>query len=207
MTAVGYASTTGDTRKVAKAGDTMTGELMLPDSSPDTALTAASKGYVDTVAAAKAALAGAHFTGDVTVDGYTTLEGGQFNSGFAAFGSMTLIGTGKRVRFRPDGGDIDVEGGGRDAYFSVWTGADFTGTQHTYLRLESGAAIAHAVGTWVFSDSPFGGGHTLSGSTLGFFGAAPASKPTVSGSKGGNAALGSLITALAALGLITDGTS
>ncbi|MGW5429956.1 hypothetical protein ACWET9_22500 [Streptomyces sp. NPDC004059] len=50
MTATGYVSTTGDTRKVNKAGDTMTGELVLPDSSPDTDLSAASKGYVDSKA-------------------------------------------------------------------------------------------------------------------------------------------------------------
>lgn len=43
--------------------------------------------------------------------------------------------------------------------------------------------------------------------TLGFYGAAGTAKPTISGAKGGNAALGSLITALAALGLITDTTS
>ncbi|MEV7389623.1 hypothetical protein [Streptomyces sp. NPDC091215] len=48
MTATGYVSTTGDTRKVNKAGDTMTGDLVLNDSSPDTTLSAASKGYVDT---------------------------------------------------------------------------------------------------------------------------------------------------------------
>lgn len=46
MTATGYVSTTGDTRKVNKAGDTMTGELVLPDSSPDTDLSATSKAYV-----------------------------------------------------------------------------------------------------------------------------------------------------------------
>ncbi|GGQ48878.1 hypothetical protein [Streptomyces asoensis] len=45
------------------------------------------------------------------------------------------------------------------------------------------------------------------GTTLGFFGAAAVAKPTVTGSRGGNAALGSLISALASLGLITDGTS
>ncbi|MFD5795614.1 hypothetical protein ACFWIO_19150 [Streptomyces diastatochromogenes] len=111
--------------------------------------------------AALAPLAGAHFTGDVTVDGYTTLQGGQFNSDFAAFGSMTLIGAGKRVRFRPTGGDIDVEGGGKDVYVSVWSGEDFTGAQHTYLRLEYNAGIAHAVGTWVFGDSPFSTVHTI----------------------------------------------
>jgi len=43
---------------------------------------------------------------------------------------------------------------------------------------------------------------------LGVFGAAPPSaRPTVAGSRAGNAALASLLTALAATGLITDGTS
>lgn len=47
MTATGYVSPTGDARKVSKAGDTMTGELVLPDSSPDGPLAATSRGYVD----------------------------------------------------------------------------------------------------------------------------------------------------------------
>lgn len=42
---------------------------------------------------------------------------------------------------------------------------------------------------------------------IGFFGATPAARPTVSGSRGGNQALAGLLTALAGLGLITDGTS
>jgi hypothetical protein len=46
-----------------------------------------------------------------------------------------------------------------------------------------------------------------SSATIGFFGAAGVSKPTVTGSRGGNAALASLLTALANLGLITDSTS
>lgn len=41
----------------------------------------------------------------------------------------------------------------------------------------------------------------------GFFGATPVAKQTVSGSRGGNAALASLLTGLANLGLITDSTS
>lgn len=45
------------------------------------------------------------------------------------------------------------------------------------------------------------------GSTLGFYGATATTKPTVSGSRGGNAALASLLTALATLGLITDTTT
>jgi hypothetical protein len=42
---------------------------------------------------------------------------------------------------------------------------------------------------------------------IGFNGAAPLAKPSVSGSKGGNVALENLITALSAYGLITDATS
>ena len=44
-------------------------------------------------------------------------------------------------------------------------------------------------------------------SYLGFFGQAPAAKPTVTGSRGGNAALQSLLTELATLGLITDSST
>lgn len=42
---------------------------------------------------------------------------------------------------------------------------------------------------------------------LGFFGSAPIAKPTVTGSRGANAALASLLTQLASYGLITDSTS
>jgi hypothetical protein len=43
--------------------------------------------------------------------------------------------------------------------------------------------------------------------TVGFFGGTPVVKPTVSGAKGSNAALGSLLTQLASLGLITDSST
>ena len=42
---------------------------------------------------------------------------------------------------------------------------------------------------------------------LGFFGAAPAARPNVTGSRASGAALASLLTQLAALGLITDNTT
>ncbi|MBZ0296085.1 MAG: hypothetical protein K8L99_26230 [Anaerolineae bacterium] len=45
------------------------------------------------------------------------------------------------------------------------------------------------------------------GSNIGFFGTAPTTKKTVTGSRGGNAALASLLTQLAAYGLITDSSS
>jgi hypothetical protein len=42
---------------------------------------------------------------------------------------------------------------------------------------------------------------------IGFFGATPIAQPTVTGSRGGNAALASLLTALADLGLIVDSST
>lgn len=47
----------------------------------------------------------------------------------------------------------------------------------------------------------------VNGTGIGFFGATPAAKPTVSGSRGGNAALADLLTELATLGLITDSST
>ena len=45
------------------------------------------------------------------------------------------------------------------------------------------------------------------GSTLGFYNTTPTTKPTITGSRGGNAALADLLTKLAGLGLLTDSTS
>lgn len=45
------------------------------------------------------------------------------------------------------------------------------------------------------------------GSKLGFYNTAPATKQTITGSRGGNAALASLLTALATTGLITDSST
>ena len=45
------------------------------------------------------------------------------------------------------------------------------------------------------------------GGNVGFYGTAAQAKPTVTGSRGGNAALASLLTALAGLGLITDSST
>jgi hypothetical protein len=227
MTATGYVSTTGDSRKVSKAGDTMTGELVLPDSSPDAALNAASKGYVDTVAATKATGAASSTdnalvrfdgtTGKVlqncTVivgdDGSVTITGNLTDAGDLLVRNSNTTPT-KGYRFRTSGGALDTESGGEDWYWSTYPNADFTGTQNTYMRWDKSAAIIHMLAEIQCKATAFGARvHTLNGAnnTLGFHGADPIAKQTVSGAKGGNAALASLITALANLGLITDGTS
>lgn len=52
-----------------------------------------------------------------------------------------------------------------------------------------------------------GAAGTKLGGTVGFNNATPIAKPTITGSRAGNAALASLLTQLAAYGLITDGTT
>ena len=47
----------------------------------------------------------------------------------------------------------------------------------------------------------------MTGTLIGFFNHSVAAKPTVTGSRGGNAALASLLTGLAGLGLITDSST
>ncbi|MFM9629368.1 hypothetical protein ACKI10_17295 [Streptomyces galilaeus] len=227
MTAVGYASTTGDARKVAKSGDTMTGELVLPDSSPDTALAAASKGYVDEEVADKATGPGTstdnavpRFDGTtglvlqnstVTIgdDGTVTITGNLTDAGDLLVRNSHTAPT-KSYRFRTSGGALDTEFGGNDWYWSNFPNADFSGTQRTYMRWENGAATIHMVAELQCKADVFGARvHSLdgAGNKLGFHGAEPVAKQTVTGAKGGNAALASLITALATLGLITDGSS
>ena len=53
----------------------------------------------------------------------------------------------------------------------------------------------------------FSSGFQHVAANLGFYGTAPAAKQTVTGSRGGNAALASLLTALANIGLITDSST
>lgn len=144
--------------------------------------------------AAFAPLAGATFTGAVTVDD-------------AAF---SVLGIGKGYRFRPLGSRLDCEATGSDWMFSVFSGPAFDGTQRTYLRLEAGVQLAHAIGRWEFSATPDSGAvHTLDGEagTAGFFGAAPVTQPTVTGSWADGTAGASLAAALDTLGLINDTTT
>ncbi|MFF7130425.1 hypothetical protein ACFZA6_43660, partial [Streptomyces sp. NPDC008240] len=119
---------------------------------------------LDTALAARLPLTGGTVTGDLTVQGYTTLGGGQFNSDFAAFGDMRLIGTNKAYRFRRSGSNLDLEGAGTDLIASVWSAGDFTGTQHSYLRLSSDAQNVQVAGKVEFVDALYGTvKHTIDG--------------------------------------------
>jgi hypothetical protein len=223
MTATGYVSTTGDTRKVDVAGDTMTGELVLPDSSPDTALAAASKGYADTKATGAASStdnAVARFDGTTGLviqnstviigdDGSVTITGNLTDAGNLVVRDSNTAAT-KAYRFRTSGGSLDTESGGADWFWSTFPNADFTGTQNNYLRMEAGAAVLHVVAETRFDATAFGGRvHTLNGvaNTVGFHGATAVAQATITGSRTDGTALASLLTALATRGDFVDGSS
>ena len=71
----------------------------------------------------------------------------------------------------------------------------------TTIGLTAGGLVTASNGITI------GGALDHDGSTVGFYGTAPVAKPTVTGSRGANAALASLLTALASLGLLTDASS
>ena len=105
-----------------------------------------------------------------------------------------------------------------NATAEVWTdGVNIYGTQTEFpitagfrigdLTRNQVVVVTGAAPTNVSSISCLGTGGLQFTSNVSFNSAAPIAKPTVSGAKGSNAALASLITALASYGLITDTTT
>ena len=91
-----------------------------------------------------------------------------------------------------------------------------SGNTHKGIEIQTGAATGFTDNYGLYIYAPTGATNNIglynAGSTqlvgnLGFFGSAAVAKPTVSGAKGGNVALGSLMAALSSLGLITDSTT
>lgn len=124
-------------------------------------------------------------------------------------GTDLLVGQAdaKAYRMSQSGEVLDFEGAGADLILSVYELANFASTQHAYLRLESATRLAHALGKWIFSDTPLGAAvHTLDGEAnqLGFHGATPVGQQTVTGSRSTGDALQNLLQALDAVGLISD---
>ncbi|MFC5356490.1 glycosyl hydrolase family 28-related protein [Azospirillum himalayense] len=102
---------------------------------------------------------------------------------------------------------------GSDVLVQVYRGSGVANDGSVALRAENGGGRVQALAAGADGFLQLfgqGAGQVTVGSTLnkvGFYGAAGALKQAVSGSRGGNAALASLITTLASLGLITDSTS
>ncbi len=140
------------------------------------------------------------FSGDVTANnlnlpilGKLNLEGAAGNSYITADADDDIgVYAGAVRRLRILGANADFTGDLRPA-------ADNTRALGTASRRFASAAIA---GTVVLD-----GDLDHNGSNIGVFGTAPTTKKTVTGSRGGNAALASLLTQLAAYGLITDSST
>ena len=86
-------------------------------------------------------------------------------------------GSTKEYSLRTDGSLLDFEGAGSDIVMSVYSGYGRTGTQYSYIRMESGGQHLHLVGpTWV-DTSPYGSGAITFDATQGIF---PGSTGTLS---------------------------
>jgi hypothetical protein len=97
------------------------------------------------------------------------------------------------------GDNLDtVEGYGGEVYINAGRGNDAAGAIYLSSRQFSGGQINILTAGLT---APSGA------AALGFFGESPVGRPVVTGSRGGNAALASLLTALAALGLVTNSTT
>lgn len=130
-------------------------------------------------------------------------------SGGTITGDLQIQGTDKAYRLRRGGSALDLDATGVDLLISNFSGTDFDGTQRAYLRLSADAQNVQVAGKVEYVDALYGTvAHVLDGDgdTVGFHGATPVTQQTVTGSRGGNAALASLLTALDALGLIVDGS-
>jgi hypothetical protein len=120
-----------------------------------------------------------------TVDGNILFEFGAYGHNGTAFAPACV------VRFQQDGaisgarcpGSVSIIG--LDSSGNAKTGITVRASGTTEIKL----ALAHQ------------------GSTLGFFNTTPTTKPTITGSRGSNAALADLLTKLAGLGLLTDSTT
>jgi hypothetical protein len=94
-----------------------------------------------------------------------------------------------------------------------WTGFSFKYIERRQKGLGQGLAIWTYNGSAMekfldfTADRSLQIGASAANHKLGFFGSTPINKPSVTGSRGGNAALTSLMTQLANLGIVTDSTS
>jgi hypothetical protein len=97
------------------------------------------------------------------------------------------------------------EGASAGHDYSVAIGKDVVTTAAHQARIGDAQTTVVVPGNFrqVGGSSLFG----ASGSKLGFFGSAGINKPTITGSRGGNQTLAALLTLLASMGLISDGST
>lgn len=125
----------------------------------------------------------------------------RFDAGLTALGSSYSLGaSGQTVRIRADATNersiAMSQSSGSNVY--AFTHPVGSGNEMRIRYIDGGIDIVR------FRTN---GAFVHQSTLLGFYGATAVTKPTVTGSRGANAALASLLTALASQGLITDGSS
>jgi hypothetical protein len=100
----------------------------------------------------------------------------------------------------PTGGAVLSGAGAGQAGVNI---GDTSGSPASTAGVSIDAVASVKIGAGLSTQVEIGNVHT----SVGFLGAAPTARPTVTGSRGGNVALASLLTALASLGLITDNST
>lgn len=73
----------------------------------------------------------------------------------------------KSYRYRTSGEALDFEAGGAALFVSVWSGADYTGTQRNYLTLNSTEHVLDAFGKWYWRKPDFGIRHQIDSNAAG----------------------------------------
>lgn len=138
----------------------------------------------------------------------------KHNSGVGGFWLGASNAADPVLIFKDDSGDQTFEVGNSASTYQARVIGDLNVTQN--IEITSGSLLAQTAefldnvtisdGTFIVEDS--GNSRLEIGSTgIGFFGSAQVAKPTVVGSRAGNAALNSLLSELANLGLVTNSTT
>lgn len=118
----------------------------------------------------------------------------------AVVGSGDLVVTGASIEF--DDSEGATFGTGKDATIQ------YDGTDLVINPDAVGSGVVNiAGGAKTTGDFELDGAFNHDGSTLGVYGAAPATKPTVTGDRLGNAALADFLTEMATLGFLTDSST
>jgi len=141
-------------------------------------------------------------------------QGLSLNAGSALSPAATFIGDLTSGLYQPATNQIGISAGGTSVFtatssaltiaLATTINAALTVSGAAMVGSMSNSGASSVAGAFAANGAAKIGG---SGSTVGFYGATGTTQPSISGSRGGNAALASLITALANQGLCIDGTS
>jgi hypothetical protein len=135
-------------------------------------------------------------SGNLAVSSGTITASGNISTSNGTVATTTTSGNTFTMAGAASGSDVALTASGVDAAVAVAINSKGTGS---VKLVSNGITSVFATSTGALI------GNT--GQSIGFYGATRVAKQTVTGSRGANAALASLLTALATLGLITDSTS